>query len=152
MLEIKENQELDIDNIISYRGKIKQTEIENVGKEMESYIQNKGAKRKGNPITATYAVEGDTIDIELLMPIDVSVDSSDKFVLKNKIKIVNAVVAAFKGHPMRLQDACGRLNQYIAEHNLQPITVGYNVTKKTDMLNLDNTEVDVYVGISPNIL
>ena len=36
MLEIKENQELDIDNIISYRGKIKQTEIENVGKEMES--------------------------------------------------------------------------------------------------------------------
>ncbi len=49
------------------------------------------------------------------MPIDVSVDSSDKFVLKNKIKIVNAVVVAFKGHPMRLQDACGRLNQYIAD-------------------------------------
>ena len=74
------NQELDIDNIISYRGKIKQTEIENVGKEMESYIQNKGAKRKGNPT--------------------------------------------------RLQDACGRLNRYIAEHNLQPITVGYNVTRR----------------------
>ena len=38
------------------------------------------------------------------------------------------------------------------EHNLQPITVGYNVTKKMDMLNPENTEIDVYVGISPNIL
>ena len=45
-----------------------------------------------------------------------------------------------------------QLNQYIMEHKLQPITVGYNVTKKTDMLNPENTEIDVYVGISPNIL
>ncbi len=37
-------------------------------------------------------------------------------------------------------------------HKLQPITVGYNVTKKADKLNPENTEIDVYVGISPNIL
>ncbi len=38
------------------------------------------------------------------------------------------------------------------EHKLQPITIGYNVTKKIDMSNSENTEIDVYVGISPNIL
>lgn len=119
---------------------------------MESYIKNAGAKRVGNPITATYAVEGDAIDIELLMPIDKTIDSSDRFVFKNQIKIVIAVVACYKGHPMGLQDACNQLNQYIVEHSLQPITVGYNVTKKTDMLDPENTEIDVYVGISPNIL
>ena len=151
MLEIKENQELNVANVLSYRGKVRQAELENVGKEMESYIQNTGAKRIGNPITATYAVEGDAIDVELLMPIDKSIDSTDKFVFKNQIKIVNAVVAAYKGHPMGLQEACNQLNQYIMEHKLQPITVGYNVTKKTDMLNPENTEIDVYVGISPNI-
>ena len=64
MLEIKENQELHVDNLLSYRGKVKQTEIELVGKEMEDYIQNVGANRIGNPITVTYAVEGDMIDIE----------------------------------------------------------------------------------------
>lgn len=53
---------------------------------------------------------------------------------------------------MGLQDACNQLNQYIMERRLQPITVGYNVTKKTDMLSPENTEIDVYVGISPNIL
>ncbi len=129
MLEIKENQELNIANVLSYKGKVKQAELENVGKEMESYIQKAGAKRVGNLTTATYAVEGDMIDIELLMPIDKSIDSTDKFVFKNQIKIVNAVVACYKGHPLGLQEACNQLNQYIVEHKLQPITVGYNVTK-----------------------
>lgn len=152
MLEIKENQELNVTNLLSYRGKLKQTELENIGKEMKSYIQSAGAKRVGNPITATYELEGDEIDIELLMPIDKSIESMDKFDFKNQIKIVNAVVASYIGHPMGLQDACNQLNQYIMERRLQPITVGYNVTKKTDMLNPENTEIDVYVGISPNIL
>lgn len=152
MLEIKEKQELNVANVLRYKGKVKQAELENVGKEMESYIQKAGAKRVGNPITATYAVEGDMIDIELLMPVDKSIASTDKFVFKNQIKIVNAVVAEYKGHPMGLQEACNQLNQYIMEHKLQPITVGYNVTKKTDILSPENTEVDVYVGINPNIL
>ena len=152
MLEIKEKQELNVANVLSYKGKVKQAELENVGKEMESYIQNVGAKRVGNPIVATYAIEGATVDVELLMPIDMIINSKDKFVFKNQIKIVNAVVAAYKGHPIGLQDTCNQLNQYIMEHKLQPVTVGYNVTKKTDILNPENTEIDVYVGISPNIL
>ena len=152
MLEIKENQELNVANVLSYKGKVKQAELENVGKEMESYIQNVGAKRVGNPIVATYAIEGATVDVELLMPIDMIINSKDKFVFKNQINIVNAVVAAYKGHPIGLQDTCNQLNQYIMEHKLQPITVGYNVTKKTDMLSPENTEIDVYVGINPNIL
>lgn len=86
------------------------------------------------------------------MPIDRSIASTDRFVFKNQIKIVNAVTASYKGHPMGLQEACNELNQYITEHRLQPITVGYNVTKEMDMLNLDNTQIDVFVGISPNIL
>ncbi|MGN0316442.1 MAG: hypothetical protein ACI4E1_00730 [Lachnospira sp.] len=152
MLEIKENQELNVANVLSFKGKIRQTELENIGKEMELYIHNSGAKRVGNPITATYGIENDVIEVELLMPIDMSIDSTDRFVFKNQIKIVNAVIASYKGHPMGLQDVCNQLNQYIMEHKLQPITVGYNVTKKTDMLNTENTEIDVYVGISPNIL
>ena len=152
MLEIKENQELNVESLLSYRGKVRQAEIENIGKEMESYIQNAGAKRVSNPMTATYAVEGDVMDIELLIPVDKNIDSTDKFVFKKQIKIVNAVVASYKGHPAGLQEACNQLNQYIMEHKLQPITVGYNVTKKVDMLNPENTEINVYVGINPNIL
>lgn len=65
MLEIKENQKLNIMNVFSYRGKVRQIEIENIGKEMEVYIQNAGVKRAGNPITATYAIEGDVLFVVL---------------------------------------------------------------------------------------
>ena len=152
MIEIKENQELNIVNLLSFRGTVQQVELKNIGKEMKDYIQNVGAKMVGNPITATYAMEGDAIDVELLMPIDKCVDSTDKFGFKNQIKIVNAVIATYKGHPIGLQEACNELNQYIMEHILQPITVGYNITKKTDMSNPEHTEIDVCVGINPNIL
>lgn len=91
-------------------------------------------------------------DVEILLPVDRYIDSTGDYVFKNRIQIVNAVVAIFKGHPVGLQEACNRLNQYIMEHGLQPITVGYNVTKNTDMLKPENTEIDIYVGISPNIL
>ena len=152
MLEIKENQELNVTNILSLREKIKQSELDVIGKEMECYIYSLGAKKFGTPITATYGVEGDMYDMEILMPVDRSIISTDRFVFKKQIKIVNAVTVSYKGHPMGLQEACNQLNQYITEHRLQPITVGYNVTKELDMLNLDNTQIDVYVGISPNIL
>lgn len=152
MLNIKENQKLNVMNILSYRGKIKQSELEDIGIEMEHYIHRLGARKSGIPITATYGVEGDTFDMEILMPIDRSIVSTDRFVFKKQIKIVNAVTASYKGHPIGLQEACNQLNQYITEHGLQPITVGYNVTKKMDMLSLENMEIDVYVGISPNIL
>ena len=115
-----------------------------IWKRMERYIHSSCAKKSGTPITATYGVEGNTIDMEFLMPIDRSIASTDRFVFKNQIKIVNAVVACYKGHPMGLQEACNQLNQYIVEHKLQPITVGYNVTKKTDILNPENTEIDVW--------
>lgn len=152
MLEIKENQELDILNLLSYRGKVSQAEFESIGKEMEKYIQETGAKRAGNPITATYAVEGEIVDMEILIPIDKKIEAIGKFAFKNQIKITNAVVASYTGHPMGLQDACMQLNQYIMDNKLQPLTVGYNVTKKTDMLSPEQTEIDVYVGINQNIL
>ena len=58
------------------------------------------------------------------------------------------------GHPAKLQESIIELNNFIVEHKLTPITVGYNVTVKEPKtpLEMDLAEVDVYVGISPNKL
>lgn len=152
MVDIREKQELHVVNVFSYRGKIKQAEVEHIGKNIESKIKESGAKRAGNPISATYGVDGEYLDIEIIIPIDKEIENTEDYVFKKRIHIVNAVVACYKGNPTGLQDACNNLNQYIINNKLQPITVGYNVTKKVDMLNPENSEVDVYVGISPNIL
>lgn|SRR5574344_354612 len=152
MLEIKDKQELKIKNIISYRGKINHEELENIGKDMENYIQNSGAKSVGRLITATYSSEGNIIDIEILIPIDIKIESTDKYIFKEQLQIVNAVVASYKGHPKELYKAIDELNHYIIKNNLTPITVGYNVTKKLDVIDPRNAEIEIYVGINPNIL
>ena len=90
--------------------------------------------------------------LELICPIDKKIESIERYVYKEKIKIVNAVMMSYKGNPTGLQEACNELNKYIMENKLQPITVGYNVTKKIDILDINNAEIDVYVGINPNIL
>lgn len=152
MIEILSGQMLEIDNLFSYRGKIKSAELEEIGKKMEEKVNLAGAKRIGMPITVTYGVENDTMEIEILLPIDRKISSTIEFCYKEKIKIVNALVAKHKGNPMKFQNTCNELNQYIAENKHVPITAGYNVTKKTNPIDIEDTEIDVYVGISPNIL
>ena len=152
MLEIKANQELYIEKLLSFRGELRQSEVESVAKDMQAYIKNAGAKLVGAPITTTFAIKTDMLDIEMLMPVDGIIASTSEYRFKDEIKITNAVVASYKGHPTGLQDACNKLNKYMEDHKLQPITTGYNVTLKTDASNLENTEIDVYVGINPNIL
>lgn len=152
MAEILKNQLLEIENILSFRGKVSITDIEQLGKEMEKKVNEFGAKRIGNPITATYGIEGNLMDIEILLPIDRKIENSDKYIYKEKVKIVNALVAKHHGNPAELQNTCNELNQYIMENRLTPITVGYNVTRKVNPADIQDTEIDVYVGISPNIL
>lgn len=152
MTEIKLNQELEVNNLLSFRGKVRQSELDGIGRDMEAMVNEAGAKRAGTPITATYGVEGETLDVEILLPVDGRMSSVGKYTFKEKIKIVNALKLEYKGHPSGLQPACTELNQYMINNKMQPITVGYNVTKHIEPLNPDNTEIHVYVGISPNIL
>lgn len=152
MTEIKTNQELEVNNVLCFRGKIRQNEIDKVGTDMEAKINTAGAMKTGNPITATFGMDGEYLDVEILQPIDKNIGSIGDYRFKEKIKIVNAVVASYKGNPIGLQGACNELNQYITEKKLQPITVGYNVPKYINPVSIEDTEIDIYVGISPNIL
>lgn len=152
MLEIKVGEKLEVDSLISFHGKINQNELDEIGRNMEKRIQDAGAKKIGNPITAIYSVEGSLMDLELLIPVDKVMEDTEGYKFKEKLNIVNAAKLSYKGHPNGLQNACNELNQYIVNNKLHPITVGYNITRHAELANPDNTEIDVYVGISPNIL
>lgn len=153
MAEILNNQELELDNLLSFRGKVSNEQLQQVNQEMEQLIKSVEAKKNGYPITATYGVEETILDIEILIPVNKRIECNNtQFVFKDKLKIVNAVKSVHKGNPATLQDTCNELNQYMMAHQMVPITVGYNVTKKVDMLDINQSEIEVYVGISPNIL
>lgn len=152
MSEILQNQILEAEHLLCYRGEVTSAELEGIGREMDKAIREAGAKRAGFPITATYGMNNGKMDIELLLPVDRSMNDIKKYHYKEQLKIVNAVVAKHYGNPGCLQQTCNELNQYIAENGLTPITVGYSVPQKVDATEIDNSVVHVYVGISPNIL
>lgn len=152
MAEILSGQTLEVENLMSFRGKVPQTELESIGNDLNDKVVLVGAKRIGYPITATFGIEGDLVDVEILLPIDKRVSDIDRYHYKEKLRITNALVARHRGKPAELQGTCNQLNQYITEQKLLPITVGYNVTRKIDPVDVENTEIDVYVGINPNIL
>ena len=152
MAEIKTNQNLELENLMSFLGQVRQSELEHIGKDLEEKIRQAGAEKVGYPISATYAVEGEMIDVEILVPINRRLHNIGNYVFKEKLLITNALQAMHRGNPVGLQQTCNQLNQYIIEQKLVPITVGYNVTRRVDMLNVENTEIDVFVGINPNIL
>ena len=104
MIEIKTGQTLELDNVLTFRGKLTQVEVQQIGKEMESKILAANAKLVGNPIMATFEIDGMKMDIELICPIDKKIDSIEGYVYKEKIRIVNAVKMFYKGNPNGLQE------------------------------------------------
>lgn len=152
MSEILENQKLEMEHLLSFRGKVTNSELESIGRDMESAIKEAGAQKTGYPVTATYGIDGEKLDVELLVPIDRSISDTQKYHYKKQLKIVNAVVAKHIGNPAYLQQTCKELNQYIVDNGLTPITVGYSVPQQVDATEMEKCIVNMYVGISPNVV
>jgi effector-binding domain-containing protein len=68
--------------------------------------------------------------------------------------MTNAVAIRHVGNPAGLEKTVNELLAYIQQKGLQPITAAYNVTVKEARTPLEVEEmvVDVYIGISPNVL
>lgn len=80
MIEILEGPTLELENVISFRGSVNQAKVESIGRDMEEFVAQAGANKIGNPITATYGIDVNKIDIELLMSIDKQIENLHKYI------------------------------------------------------------------------
>jgi len=157
-VEIKENQELIMENVLSFRSKVTQQQMQDEMVKIGQVFKDLGVQKNGPVTTATYAVEQvgneKVMDIGILIPMDREIKLPNEYTFKPVIKIVNALCIRHEGHPGGLQDTINRLNAYILKHKKQVITATYNVTvkdaKKQEELN--DMIIDVYVGCSPCIV
>ena len=155
---ILENQTLEMRNILSYRAKMTQQELQAKSIELEKVLVDSGAKKAAATVTSTFSVEqgtnGPVMDIEILLPLDREISPPAGYTWKPRFLLTNALMIQHIGNPSTMQNTINKLNAYIMEHQLVPITTGYNVTVKEAKtpLELDSMEVDIYVGISPNLL
>lgn len=157
-MDIKENQELIMKNVLSFRGKVTQYQMQQEIVKIGQTLQSLGVQKNGPIATATYTVEQiadeQVMDIEILVPLDRVVELPGEYHLKPLIKIVNALTIRHEGHPSRLEDTINKLNTYILKNKKQIITATYNVTVKNAVRQneLDKMIIDVYVGCNPCIM
>lgn len=157
-MEITENCMLEMENVLSFRGKMTQTQIADRMKEIGAVLNKSGAKKNGSVTTATFAIESNDpspiLDIEILVPLDRKIVLPDSYVWKSHFYLTNAVKLRHAGSPATLQASVNELNAYMEQKRLTPITVGYNITVKeaASQQELDSMIIDIYVGVSPNQL
>ncbi len=158
MSEIKENVSLEMENVLSYRGKVTQQQMVQITKEMKSIIDLNGAHKTLSGVSATFAV--DTVssvpimDVEIMCPLDKPISVSAPYVFKPVFRLRNAVKIRHTGNPALMQNTVNELMAYIQNKGLMPITASYNVTvqEPSSPANVDGLIVDMYVGVSDNIL
>lgn len=134
---IEKRKELRIENLLSLRKKMTQAEVNTEMMKIGKMFEEKGIKKNGPVITATFAIETiggqPLLDMEILVPMDKNVELTGEYRAKELFHMVNAVYARHKGNPATLQNTYNEMMAFIQQNNLQQITAGYNVNVK-DML------------------
>lgn len=84
-MNLIEHQTLEMWNVLSYRAKMTQQELQLKSREIEQLLQTTGAKRAGATATTTFSVEqgvnGPVMDVEFLLPLDREISLSAGYVL-----------------------------------------------------------------------
>ncbi|MGN0606778.1 MAG: AraC family transcriptional regulator [Oscillospiraceae bacterium] len=157
-MEIQTNQTYEMKNVISYRAKMTQQEVNDVMNNLGTFIQNNGLIQSGCVTTTTFSVENADVsqlmDIEILCPVDKVCEVPQGFKFKPEFRLSNAAKITHKGNPANMQESVNKLISYLNQNKLTPVTSLYNVTvnePKTPM-DIENMVVDMYIGVTDNIL
>lgn len=158
MNEIIENVSLEMENVLSYRGKVTQQQMVQITKEMQRIIDSNNAHKTLSGVSATFAVDTTNpvsmMDVEIMCPLDKPIAVSAPYVLKPVFRLRNAVKIRHTGNPALMQNTANELMAYLKDNGLMPITASYNVTvqEPSTPTSFDNLIVDMYVGVNDNIL
>ena len=145
-------------NVISYRAKMTQKEMNIAMNRLMTLINDNGLTQSGYITTSTFSIEKvgsiELIDIEILCPVDKICRLPQEYTFKPVFRLANAVKITHKGDPVNLQETANLLISYINENKLTPITSMYNVTVREPKspVDVDNMVVDMYIGVSDNII
>jgi effector-binding domain-containing protein len=158
MAIVEAGKEIKLENVLSLRKKMTQEEINSEMMRIGKFFQDNGLRKAGPVVTVTFAIDIENgknlLDMEILIPMDKKVELPTEYVFKPVFHIVNAVYARHEGNPASIQNTYNDMLAYINQNKLQQITAGYNVQVK-DMLpgmTPDDMIIDVYIGVSSNIL
>ena len=140
-MEINQKNIYSVEQVITYRGKVNNKLINNVMSQLLSVINGTGLKTNGPTITAIHSIANDCgdqiIDIEIIVPINGVMASTDEFIYKDTFEINNALMFRHIGNPLTMNTEMQEFNQYIVRSASSPSEI-------------DNIIMDIYVGVKSN--
>lgn len=140
MILVSEHQMLKLEKILSQK-----TDIDyDVVPQMLEHIR-KNISVLGFQICGDIVIAKQDKFLEFLIPVDKEFDSNEHYSFKERIRLVNAARLRHYDSFSKIQKSLDKLNNYITEKKLTPITVPYIVERD----DLDNV-YDIYIGISEN--
>ena len=156
---IESKKELKLENLFTNRIKINRFETEN-------YIQALKKRCQDNEIyvqrliTVTFGIENKSdenqiFDLELIIEpknTDLITHLPNGFLKKTEIYITNALYLHYQGSNKESIKAFSEINNYLISNKLLAITPAYSVSNNP--FNQPDGEIDleIYIGINPNIL
>lgn len=155
-MEIVSNKKYSIENVLTFRGKVRQETINNIATKAEEVIKKANLEIIGPVITAIHSIENDgsnqLFDFELIVPVSGVMASVDEYIFKDKFMIENALTFRHIGNPQSMNSEMEEFIKYIKENQFKPVTPFYNITIKVAVTpaEIDNMIVDIYVGIECN--
>ena len=157
-MKIETNQTYEMSNVISYRAKMTQQEMNDTMNRLGTFIKDNGLTKSGCVTTTTFSVENVSgaqfMDIEILCPVDKACDVPQGFTFKPEFRLTNAAKITHNGSPANMQESVNELISYLNQNKLTPVTSLYNVTvtEPKSPADIDSMVVDMYIGVSNNIL
>ena len=160
-MEIISEQNLQMKNVLSFRGKMDQNALMEKRKEIDDLMKQLGVHPIHPAITTNFGKEetpnGPVMDMEILIPLDrdisheLAVLKLPGYRFKPLFLLANAVKLHHVGSADSLENSIRELYRYIQVRNMRPITTGYNIPQN-DPDDPKDLIMDIMVGVDPNIL
>lgn len=155
---IESSRELYMVNVLSKRIKILQSEV---------YIQIEDIKKicdsnffiVKSMATVTHGIEktekGTELDLEIIIELQNRIEDiqiPEGLLVKEKIYITNALYKHYEGSSIGSNTAYNEIKEFLIKNKLQAITPAYSVSKHPFSQSETQMNLDIYVGINPNIM
>lgn len=150
-----ENQQLQYENVLSYRTRISEGSMPELIQFVCENISSMDLLITGDIIftISERITDADNstaiLGVEFIIPVDWRFKSSSKYVFKPEFRLVNAVMYKYSGDIRNLSKERIKLYEYILRRGFKPVTEVYYCVREHDGVS---GVICMYIGISCNLL
>lgn len=153
-MQIIEHQNIYLDNLLCYRRRIKRSDILKLAGYISDNLQALGLEQNGRIIFTEKENDktDDTINTEIFIPVKGTVYECDEFQKKPTFKLINAAAIRHEGSPETLYKTERILYEFIINKGYEPVTRPYYTIVRNDVQRNTDHVIDIYIGVSSNLL